>query len=75
MDESHEKASQKITMTSSSVQTKPHVLDTHSDGEEGKTDAAFETEGQGMLLLCSEEGDCCSRRMGSHRIPSAGLDG
>jgi hypothetical protein len=29
-----------------------------------------------MLLLCSEKGDCCcSRRMGSHRIPSAGLNG
>jgi hypothetical protein len=55
----------------------PHVLGTHSDGEEGKTDATFEIEGQGMLLLCSkEEGDCCCRRrMGSHIMPSAGLDG
>jgi hypothetical protein len=38
----------------------------------------LKTEGQGMLLLCSEEeGDCCcsSKRMGSHRIPLAGLDG
>jgi hypothetical protein len=52
---------------SSHVQTEPHVLGTHSDGEEGKIDATFEIEGLGMLLLCSkEEGDCCCnrRRMG-----------
>jgi hypothetical protein len=63
---------------SSSVRTEPHVLGTHSDGEEGKIDASLEIEGQGMLLLCSEEeGNCCSRRrrMESHKIPSAGLDG
>jgi hypothetical protein len=29
----------------SSVWTEPHVLGTHSDGEEGKTDATFETKG------------------------------
>jgi hypothetical protein len=35
-------------------------LGTHLDGEEGKTDATFEIEGQGMLLMCYEEkGDCC----------------
>jgi hypothetical protein len=61
----------------SSVRTKPHVLGTHLDGEEGKTNASFVTEGQGMLLLCFEEGDCCcnNMRMGNHKIPSAGLDG
>jgi hypothetical protein len=66
MDGSHEKASRKTTTTSNSVRIEPHVLGTHLDGEEGKTDAAFETKGQGMLLLCSqEEGDCCSsRRLG-----------
>ncbi len=76
MDGSCEKDSRKTITTSSSVWTEPHVLGTHSDDEERKTAAAFETEGQGMLLLCSEKGDCCcSRRMGSHRIPSAGLNG
>jgi hypothetical protein len=33
MDRSHEKASQKMTMMSSSVRIEPHVLGTHSDGE------------------------------------------
>jgi hypothetical protein len=76
MDRSHEKASRTTTMTSSSVRTEPHVLGTRSNGEEGKTNATFEIEGQGMVLLCSKEGDCCySRRMGSHRIPSARLHG
>jgi hypothetical protein len=53
-------------------------LGTHLDGEEGKLDATFEREGQGMLLLCfKEKGDCCcnNMRMGNHIIPSAGLDG
>jgi hypothetical protein len=62
---------------SNNVRTKPHVFGTHSNGEEGKTNAAFKIEGQGMLLMCSEEGNCCcsNKRMGSHRIPSVRLDG
>jgi hypothetical protein len=71
-------ATKKRGATSNNVQIEPHVLGTHSDGEEGKTNAAFETKGHGMLLLCfEEEGDCCynSKRMGSHIIPSVGLDG
>ncbi len=66
-----------MTTMSNNVQTEPHVLGTHLDGEEGKTNATFETDGHGMLLLCFEEERdyCCIKRMGSHKIPSAGLDG
>jgi hypothetical protein len=42
-------------------------LGTHSNGEEGKIDAAFETKGHGMLFLCFEEERNCyynNRRMG-----------
>jgi hypothetical protein len=35
---------------SNNVRIEPHVLGTHSDGEEGKTDVAFQTRDKGCYL-------------------------
>jgi hypothetical protein len=76
MDGLCEKASQKMTITSRSVRTEPHVLGTHSDVKREKQMQHLRQRDKGCCFCALKKKEIAAAGgWGSHRIPSAGLDG